>query len=399
MSFTLIEEAKTVLTKINEAGYEAYLVGGCVRDYCLNKTPYDYDITTNALPNVIQEIFKDYKTIDSGIKHGTVGILINNRVIEVTTYRVDGEYLDSRHPSKVEFTSLLKEDLKRRDFTMNALALSIDGKIIDYFNGKEDIENKIIRAVGDPTLRFTEDALRILRAGRFSSVLGFKIEQETSQAMIAQRKLLDNISKERINVELVKLLCGDNVKEVLLSYKVIILQIIPELLLLSSNDYSLIVNNIGDLKKDITTRLAYLLHRYDNEQVINILKSLKFDNKTVDAVSKIVSSISEKVVNDKVIIKKVLYKIDVPLFYKLIDIKRVIDPKLKYDQIKDIVETILKNNECYQLKKLKVNGSDLKKIGINGVKTGEVLNELLTAVINEEVENDKEKLLALAKKI
>ena len=195
-------EVLQALKLIESKGHEAYLVGGCVRDFIMKKKPYDFDITTSAKPNEVKEIFHLFTTFDQGIKHGTVGVKINKLVIEITTYRIDGEYLDARHPSDVKFTTFLIEDLKRRDFTINALALDKNYQIVDHFGGINDINNKIIKCVGDPNTRFNEDALRILRALRFASVLGFRIEEETSKAILDNYHLLEKVSIERIYSEL-----------------------------------------------------------------------------------------------------------------------------------------------------------------------------------------------------
>ena len=207
MNFPLPKTVEYIISTLEGAGYRADVVGGSVRDFLLGKTPSDYDITTDATPDMTKEVFRHERTIDTGIKHGTVGLYLDGEVYEITTHRVDGEYKDSRHPESVSFTTDIKEDLARRDFTVNAMAFSPRFGITDPFGGREDLENQIIRAVGDPTLRFTEDALRILRAVRFASVLGFEIEEKTALALGEKADLLKNVSPERIWVELKKNIC------------------------------------------------------------------------------------------------------------------------------------------------------------------------------------------------
>ena len=223
-------EVKLAIAKLTEKGFEAYIVGGCVRDSLMKCTPKDYDITTSANPEEVKNVFKEYRVVETGLKHGTVTVIVRGMPLEITTFRIDSEYLDHRHPKNVTFTKSLKEDTARRDFTMNALAYNDEKGLCDFYGGKVDIENKIIRCVGDANKRFNEDALRIMRALRFSSVLGFDIEENTKNAMFNNKHLLKNISSERLAGELVKLLCGANVKKILLEYIDIIGVFIPELL-------------------------------------------------------------------------------------------------------------------------------------------------------------------------
>jgi tRNA nucleotidyltransferase (CCA-adding enzyme) len=281
---------------------------------------------------------------------------------------------------------------------MNALALSKEGQVVDYFGGVSDINQQIIKTVGNPYLRFQEDALRILRALRFSSVLGFKIEENTKKAMLENLNLLDHISKERINTELVKLLLGDYAKEVLSQYQLIFIKIIPLFRNITQEQYSKIYNNMIKLDKDIVMRLSLFLMDFKTDEVVSILKQLKFDNKTIDMVKKINSHLLENITDNKVMIKKLLNIIDYELFTKLLKIKQVIEPGFKYDNIIEILNIIIVNKECYRLKDLMIKGSDLEKLGIVGVQNGVVLNKLLHAVINEECSNVKEELINYANK-
>ena len=209
------EKILKAIALLESNGYSAYTVGGCVRDSVMGRAPNDWDMTTSAAPDETREVFKDFHTVATGIKHGTVTVLIDSEPVEITTMRVDGKYSDNRHPESVSFTKRIEDDLSRRDFTVNAMAYNPKTGVVDPFGGQNDIKNKIIRCVGNPDTRFGEDALRILRAIRFSSVLGFDIDKKTSQSIIGNRSLLQNISKERIRVELIKMLCGQNVEKIL----------------------------------------------------------------------------------------------------------------------------------------------------------------------------------------
>ncbi|MBP9988859.1 MAG: hypothetical protein KBT46_05100, partial [Ruminococcus sp.] len=219
----------TAFKLLEESGFEAYAVGGCIRDSIMNKSPNDWDMTTSAKPEQIISVFSDYRTIPTGINHGTVTVLFDKNPVEITTMRIDGKYTDNRRPEKVFYTDKIEEDLSRRDFTVNAIAYNPRLGIIDPFKGCRDIKNKIITCVGNPDRRFNEDALRIIRALRFASTLSFEIEKNTADSIVKNKHLLNNIANERIRVELIKLLCGDNAEKILLDYKDIIFLIIPEL--------------------------------------------------------------------------------------------------------------------------------------------------------------------------
>lgn len=394
MNIKLPDEVIFALELIEKHGFEAYLVGGCVRDFVMGKIPHDFDIATSCLPSNIRDIFKDFSNFDQGIKHGTVGVIINNILIEITTYRIDGEYLDARHPSSVSFTTSLLEDLKRRDFTMNALALNKNLEIVDYFNGIEDIKNKRIRAVGNPYMRFNEDALRVLRALRFASTLDFKIEEETSKAIFECYHLLEKISVERIYIELKKLIVGLNVGLILKKF-----QSVFELIFnISFVNYDLILNSIDELEKDIVTRLAYLLSsKFVRKDAKSILRNLKVDNFTINQITSLLENIDIEISN-KVSIKKVLKHLDEDIFLKLIDIKKVIDKDLYQNEL-ILFNQIIKNKECYKLKHLAINGYDLNDLGIEGKRVGEILDLLLNLVIEEKLDNNKKILLDYVNKI
>ncbi|MDR0918247.1 MAG: HD domain-containing protein [Oscillospiraceae bacterium] len=433
-----IEKALNIL---KNSGYEAFLVGGCVRDLIMGKTPNDYDITTNALPLQVKEIFNDFQTVDIGIKHGTVAVIIEKHNIEITTYRLDGKYTDNRHPESVVFVSNIADDLSRRDFTVNAIAYG-DGELIDPFNGQRDIENKIIRCVGNPVKRFEEDALRIFRALRFSSVLNFSIEEKTKRACFQMKENLKNITVERLHTELNKMLLGSNIFSVLMEYYSIIGVIIPEIMpsvgFDQKTDYHLydvwehIARTVTYSPKSLVVRLTMFLHDIAKPYVYTtdkfgsrhffghaeksadlariILKRLKYDNKTIKTVTTLIRyhDHNNQNLNDPRIIKRLISIIGEENFFLLLDIK-VADtaaksPLASYvfekcEQTTYKVSKILKSDAAYRISHLKINGNDLKPLGFKGKKISEMLNFLLNAVIEEEIENKKENLLIFAQKM
>ena len=270
MDWVLPAQVNTALARLHDAGYEAYIVGGCVRDRIMGREPKDYDITTSALPEQTAAVFAGERIIETGMKHGTVTVLLDGEPLEITTFRIDGTYSDSRHPDAVTFTPSLREDLARRDFTMNAMAYSSETGLVDPFGGQADIAAKYIRCVGDPDLRFREDALRILRALRFSSVLGFPIEPETDGAARYLCLLLKKISAERVFSELKQLLCGPDVRRVLLDYAGVLGAVLPEILPMQGFDqrnphhcYDILEHTaaaVEAMPPEPALRLAALLH-------------------------------------------------------------------------------------------------------------------------------------------
>ncbi len=425
---------------LESAGFEAYAVGGCVRDSLLGKVPTDYDVTSSAAPDEMKAVFKNEHVIETGIKHGTLTVLINKNPIEITTFRVDKEYLDNRHPSKVEFTRSLKEDLARRDFTVNALAYSEKTGIVDLFGGAFDLEKGIIRCVGDPEKRFDEDALRIMRGLRFASVLGFEIEEKTSAAIKEKRELLKNVSAERLSSELIKLLCGKNAAKILLEYSDVLSVFIPELSALKGfeqhhfrHDKDVLGHTaavIDNIPPKPVLRLAAFFHdiaKPDSfsidesgtghfyghaplgaEKAEAILSRLRFDNETKKAVCELVRHHEDRFEPSPKAIKRVLGKIGSSLYDDLLTLMYADDlgkkpeyqnPKSFYDEYRLIAKKIVEEGECFYLKKLAVGGSDLISLGISpGPEMGRILNVLLEKVINGELSNEKEKLIEEIKK-
>ena len=434
MEIKIPSEVTEITTRLEQSGYKAFCVGGAVRDSVMGILPGDWDITTSAKPEETQKIFKDYKTVDTGLKHGTLTIIINHKPFEVTTFRIDGEYGDNRHPEKVEFTPDLKNDLARRDFTINALAYNPDTGIVDLYGGQDDIYNSIIRTVGNPDKRFNEDGLRIMRALRFSSVLGFEIEKETAKAIHKNKDLLKNISAERIAVELTKLVCGKNAFNVLMEYADVLSVFIPEIATAinftqfgEKHAYDVwehICHTVDTIPQDRILRLTMLLHdlgkipthkldengnsTFKNHATIGgdmareILTRLKFDKKTINRVSFLVADHDFEPPLSKTDLKKHLKTKTIEDIKTLLIIKKS-DRGALSESYRDISEgtaqtlrwldEIERNNECCTINQLAVNGNDLIAQGITGEKVGETLNYLLDSVIEEKVTNDKSALL------
>ena len=434
------------INMLQEAGFEAGFVGGCVRDYIIGLQSKDFDITTSAMPSEILEVFKNYKTLDIGIKHGTVVVIINNEQIEITTFRIDGSYSDGRHPDEVVFTRNLISDLSRRDFTQNAIFYNNEKGLIDPFNGISDIRKEIIRTVGEPLKRFQEDGLRIMRCIRFASTLGFSIEKETKSAILNNISLLNNISIERITSEFIKLIDGKNSPEILQEYKDVFSFFIPELkdtfnfeqhnpyhkynvfthttesiknspnlkikLTMLFHDigkpkcFFLDENNIGhfyghanisySIAKEVFKRLKISTSKdLSKKDIEDILLLIKFHDVPVNPTTKS--------------IKKMLYKLkgDTNLFLDLLEVKKA--DTLAKSQIKreeslktiklcrNIFNDMLKENLCLCIKDLKLTGNDLKDLGYEGKDIGILLNLLLKNVVCEKLENNKSDLINFCK--
>lgn len=433
----LPSNVKLIIETLEAAGFEGYAVGGCVRDSLLNREPDDWDITTNAKPHQMKELFK--RTVDTGIQHGTVTVLLGNDMYEVTTYRIDGEYEDSRHPKQVEFTTNLIEDLKRRDFTINAMAYNDKTGIIDEFGGIEDLQSKIIRCVGNPEERFGEDALRIMRAVRFSAQLGYSIEEQTCEAIKKLAKNLENISAERINVELTKLIVSNNPGYIRKAYETGILQVIlPEidsLMDVTQNNphhcYTVgehIIHAVENIEANKVLRYAMLFHDIGKgvakttsedgvdhfrghalisaQMTSKICKRLKFDNDTLGKVLKLVEYHDLWVETNPKAVRRAMNKLGADIFPMLLKVKKADfeaqsmykreEKQAELDSLWDIYEEILKSQDCVTVKDLAITGRDLMEHGIEqGPEIGAILNRLLDKVLDNPELNTKEKLLEL----
>ena len=399
MIIDLPKNVENIIGSLEEHGFEGFAVGGCVRDSLLKKTPKDWDITTDALPVDMKKIFK--KTFDTGIAHGTVTVLMDGVGYELTTYRIDGNYSDGRHPDSVSFSKSLSEDLCRRDFTINAMAYSNKKGIVDLFDGRKDLQNGIIRAVGDAKKRFDEDALRMLRAVRFAAQLGFKIDDDTFAAIKEKAKLLSKVSKERIFVELNKSLNGEFAQNIKMVYTSGLYRYIgKEFAKLNKNIYDFYPRKFPNKKH---MYWAVFLENIENvEAVKKILFELKSDNATRNNTYLLVKELKNPLPSSDEDIRWSLHRIGADLFCDYIEIlksdKKNVDILDKIDTIENRYSLILKENHAYEISMLDITGKDLMDLGISkGPKIGEVLEFLLKKVIENPLNNEKSSLLRLAK--
>ncbi|MDE7204924.1 MAG: HD domain-containing protein [Lachnospiraceae bacterium] len=435
----LPDKVRYIITQLEAAGYEAYAVGGCVRDSLLGREPSDWDVTTSAKPQQVKEVFRH--TIDTGIQHGTVTVMLDREGFEVTTYRIDGEYEDSRHPREVVFTANLIEDLKRRDFTINAFAYNDQSGVVDAFDGMKDLDRGIIRCVGEAEERFGEDALRMLRAVRFSAQLGFTIAEDTKTAIRKLASNLQNISAERIQAELVKLLLSDHPDYMRDAYELGITKIVlPELDTAFAttqhnphHQYTVgehLMQSLLHIRADKSLRIAALLHdigkplvkttdesgidhfhghvEVSEQMAVTILKRLKFDNDTIDKVQKYVRYHDDKPEPNARSVRRAINKIGAEYFLQVMEIRRADtlaqssyqrEEKLaRIDEIERIYTEIMEKNQCISLKTLQITGNDLIALGVpKGKQIGAILNQLLDEVLQNPEKNVHAYLLEKAK--
>jgi len=387
MTIILPADVEKIICTLESHGHEAYIVGGCVRDSVRGVVPKDWDITTSATPHEVVEIFPH--TVETGIKHGTITVLINRLHYEVTTYRIDGEYLDSRRPQDVIFTSNIYEDLSRRDFTMNAIAYNPDVGFADPFEGQKDIAREIIRCVGNPADRFKEDALRMLRAVRFAGQLGFTLEKETHNAIISQSANLINISAERIREEIVKLLTSPYIEAVKLLETT---GLLPYILIDQpfGGDTNKIISQLEYCPDSEPLRLALFLS-WSGDNCEKLLRTLRFDNKTISEVARYVNCLHTYIPLFRYEIKKYLRHMPQAHFENLLTLQSIVKPydAKRLDAIRRESRDIQEKGECYTLKDLSVNGADLAEVGIPpGKAIGDKLEELLDAVMQDPALND-----------
>ncbi len=438
-------ESKTAIEILKSKGFEAFLIGGSVRDFVMGLPIGDIDITTNATPDEVKQVFADFRVIETGIKHGTVTVLINDEPLEITTYRSEGTYSDNRHPDSVVFSNSLADDVVRRDFTMNGIAFNFDNGFCDLVGGLNDIENQTIRCIGNAETRFCEDALRILRAMRFSAVLGFEIETETKKAIHKCRDLLKNISAERIREEFTKLICGKNAYNVLQEFADVVTVFIPEMSECVGFEqknrhhcYDVYTHTLKAVEKSSQNniiRLALFFHdigkpsvaHFDEkgeqhfyshpkksaEMTEKIMARLRFDNDTKNKVVTLVRMhdspimVNDMTKPDRKRLKKIMSQIGADLIFDLIEIKYCDNSAQNseyfrgedfYKQTRDIITEIINEKECFSIKHLAIDGNDLISLGYKGKKIGEALEKCLTAVIDGKVENEKSELIKFIQK-
>lgn len=430
----------SILQILTQNGFDACVVGGCVRDSLLGKKPKDWDVATSAVPEETEKALAGFPVIETGLKHGTVTVLAASLPVEVTTYRIDGAYSDGRRPDRVTFTRLLREDLSRRDFTINALAFRRTGELVDEFGGREDLRGRVVRCVGDPDLRFREDGLRILRALRFASVLDFSIDAETSRSIHENRAMLDGIARERIRAEFVQLLCGPGAERVLRDWRDVIAQFIPEITasfgFLQNNPHHVYdvwehtLKSVSAAPPDPVLRLTMFLHDLgkplcyteDKNGVGHfyghaaksasmagaILKRLRFDRKTEETVAMLVRRHDLPLFDDEKSLRRRLNRLGETNLNRLLTV-RAADTLAKspedrnrlgqLDRTRAALERILSERQCFSLRDLAVHGGDLIAAGVpEGEEVGRTLRALLGAVIDGKCPNEREKLLQYAKR-
>ncbi len=437
MNFT--KGAENLIKTLESSGYEAYAVGGAVRDFLRGVNYSDVDITTSATPDEMLEVFKDYKVYKTGIKHGTVTVNVDGENIEVTTFRTEKGYSDNRRPDEVIFVRNLEEDLKRRDFTINAMAFNNSTGVVDLFGGQADLQNKIIKTVGNPDERFNEDALRILRGLRFASVLDFQVEEETKKSILKNYHLLSNVAIERVYIELTKLLVGKGVGRILLEFKEVFFHLIPKLkdcdgFMQKSkfhcyDVYTHIVKSVENSPCDKMVRWALLLHdiekpscftvdgngvghfyghqKLSSESAREILRGFKSDNNTINTVGQLIYLHDIPLDANKVSIKRFLSKYSYSFLkqFSMVRIGDAIAHAEPYGSVRvenanlvlSMAEEIVKSGECYTLKRLAVDGNDLKNLGYKGIEIKKKLESILDLVIKGKINNEKQEILSTLK--
>ncbi len=435
----LSDEVKFVIERLSESGFSAYAVGGAVRDSVLGLSPSDWDVTTSALPNQTEEVFSDKRVVETGIKHGTVTVIVNDKPIEITTFRKESGYSDNRHPDKIEFVGDVAEDLRRRDFTVNSLAYNEKDGLIDLYGGLSDINDKIIRAVGNAEERFSEDSLRIIRAVRFASKLGFKIEENTLRAAEKLKSGLDNVSAERIFSEFVKTLCGKDAFNALTNYREIICEVVPEIRDCFDFEqhskwhlydvYEHICRSVAAVKNepqfrtvmffhDIAKPAAFFVkngegHFYGHAKLSaqiadRVLQRLKAPNSFRKNVVFLVENHDLPLPESDFKLKKILNKTGAEDFFDLIEVKYAdnaaqgteiaIEERAKIDKARAMAERIVKSGECFSLNSLAISGEDLKALGFSGKAVGSELERLLLLCMETPSLNEPSELKRLAEK-
>lgn len=440
MDIFIPENVKKILNTLERAGYEAYIVGGCVRDSILGKDPRDYDVTTSAQPEQVKTCLEGFNIIETGLKHGTVTVVSGDDYVEVTTFRVDGEYTDHRRPESVMYANNLADDLERRDFTINAMAYNAKIGIVDNYGGQKDLFRQVIRCVGNPCMRFDEDALRIMRALRFASELGFEIDPATANAIHEMKSLLLNVSNERISKEFDLLLMGSAPANILVTFADVFCTVFPEISASVGFDqhsrYHLydvwkhsavaIENSVADRE----VRLALFFHDiakpkccvFDEEgnghfpgheiesaeMAEKIMRRMNYSSDTIKCVSQLIKYHYVTPIEDEKVVKKLLAAIGPQYFFKLTELMKS-DSRAKQsicfervqilEAMNAMAKRILENKECISISQLEIKGTDVAALGVQGSRIGEILDELLSMHIDEKVRNETNELIAAAKEL
>ncbi|MBQ1300449.1 MAG: CCA tRNA nucleotidyltransferase [Erysipelotrichaceae bacterium] len=379
----LPDDVRMILNRFHENGYEAFIVGGCVRDSLLGDEPKDYDITTNALPTQVEQLFSDLKVIETGIRHGTVTVIINKEPYEITTYRTDVKYSDHRHPDEVRYALTLGEDLSRRDFTVNAMAYNEENGLIDSFNGVNDLNEGIIRCVGDPDTRFNEDALRILRCIRFASRYGFRIEKNTESALFRNRELLRYVSVERIATEFNEIITSNKANEYLSRYRIIFETVMPQL---EDLDFSL----VGKVNRRLYMRISALFVLDDSLSAVGMLRHMHYSNKIIDEVSTLLDHVDSPLETDYDI-RRMFFEIGIKATNDLLSLKKARGDDLDYGMIRKRIRELRKSFIARD--QMNINGDDLMILGYRGREIGQILDDLYEQILRDEIKNDHEELM------
>ena len=440
MMMYLPPQVNQALEMLTAAGYEAYLVGGAVRDYVRdNRRGKDWDITTNAMPEEVEQVFSGFRLIETGLKHGTVTVVIDREPLEITTYRIDGSYSDHRRPDSVRFTRNLKEDLARRDFTMNALAYNPNTGVVDLVGGRADIAANLVRCVGEPDRRFQEDALRILRALRFAAVFDMTVDVETADAIHRNKRLLEKIAVERIQVELTKLLCGVGAARILREFADVIAVVVPEIIPMFGftqrnphHDRDVWEHTIAvtaSIPAQPVLRWAALLHDIGKPHCFSlddqgvgrfyghgarstdiaetVLRRLRFDNATRERVVLLIKHHDTPLPREEKGIKRLMNRLGVEASWQLLQMHRADtagqhpDCAVRYaelDGVGQIMQQIVDAAACFAVKDLAINGSDLLALGFQGREIGQALQDALNAVIDGAVPNERQALIAFVQR-
>lgn len=392
MKLLIPEYVQALMNELNQNHYECYVVGGAVRSLLLGLPVHDYDLTTNALPSQMKEVFSSYHTIETGLKHGTLTVMSQHHPIEITTYRKDATYQDHRHPDAVEFTRAIQEDCARRDFTINAFCYNKQEGILDFFHGTEDLNGKILRCIGDPEQRFDEDALRILRAIRFASQLNFTIEKKTKVAIFAKKDLLSYISYERIHEELNGFLSAPKCASYLDTYQEVMHVFLPEIQQISQ--WSLVLQQMDQAQPDANVRIAILLTSLD--QVSSILKRMKYANQDIHLITSLIQY-RDVVIEDRISLRKFL-SIYHDSFDAYLNYRQAIDSTFPYNNINEYYSAIMNDHDCISLSQLEIKGNDVAQYGYQKQEISKKLNEVLLAVMEDKINNQREELLNYVKR-
>ncbi len=397
-AFPLPSYVRKALRALNDVGYEAYVVGGAVRSWLLGIEIHDYDLTTSALPEEMEQVFHEQKIVETGIKHGTITVLFGRKPVEITTYRTETGYQDHRHPDHVAFTRSLKEDCARRDFTINALCYGLKDGLIDFYGGREDLQNFLIRTVGDPEQRFEEDALRVLRALRFAAQLGFEIEPETREALKKHFPDIHYVSIERVSSELEKIMAAPYVRSVLQDYLPQFLQLFPELQEYDDDTWNAIMESISRSPSDSVIRMALLMDPLkDPERADSILVRLKFSNSYRNQICSLLRC-NDMPMNTRIDLRWLLSRLTVS-FDTYLSFRCARDPELDRRALSSLYASMIHDHDCFSIKQLEVNGRDMQTLGLRGEAISIGLNTLLKEVIEDEIPNEKTALMERLKEL